>query len=51
MGYAFEAVCMKHIDQILKKLKVESLASVIGKWHYLPPKKSKETVVLKDLII
>ena len=50
-GYAFEAVCMKHIDQILKKLKVESLASEIGSWHYLPPKKSKETGAQIDLLI
>ena len=51
MGYAFEAVCMKHIDQILKKLKLESLASEIGNWHYLPPKKSRETGAQIDLLI
>ena len=50
-GYAFEAVCMKHIDQILKKLKVESLASEIENWHYLPPKRSKETGAQIDLLI
>jgi len=50
-GYAFESVCMKHIDQILKKLKVESLASEIGNWHYLPPKRSKETGAQIDLLI
>jgi AAA+ ATPase superfamily predicted ATPase len=50
-GYAFESVCMKHVDQILKKLKVENLATEIGNWHYLPPKKSKETGAQIDLLI
>lgn len=50
-GYAFEAVCMKHIDQILKKLAIENLASEIGSWHYIPPKKSRETGAQIDLLI
>ena len=50
-GYAFEAVCMKHIDQILKKLEIENLASGIGSWRYIPPKKSRETGAQIDLLI
>jgi len=50
-GYAFEAVCIKHIDQILKKLEIENLASGIGSWRYAPPKKSRETGAQIDLLI
>jgi len=50
-GYAFEAVCVKHIDQILKKLELENLASGIGSWQYTPPKKSRETGAQIDLLI
>ncbi len=50
-GYAYEAVCMKHIDQILKKLEIENLASGIGSWRYVPPKKSSETGAQIDLLI
>jgi len=50
-GYAFEAVCMKHVNQILKKLKVENLATEIGKWHYLPTQKSKGSGAQIDLLI
>jgi AAA+ ATPase superfamily predicted ATPase len=50
-GYAFEAVCMKHINQILKKLAIENLALEIGSWHYTSPKKSRETGTQIDLLI
>ena len=50
-GYAFEAVCMKHIDQILRKLEIENLASGIGSWRYIPPRKSRETGAQIDLLI
>ena len=42
---------MKHIDQILKKLEIENLASGIGSWRYVPPKKSSETGAQIDLLI
>ena len=42
---------MKHIDQILKKLEIENLASGIGSWRYIPPQKSKETGAQIDLLI
>jgi hypothetical protein len=50
-GYAFEAVCMKHIDQILRKLEIENLAAGIGSWRYIPPRKSRETGTQIDLLI
>ena len=36
-GYAFEAICMKHIKQIIKALNIKS-ASTIGSWRYAPEK-------------
>ena len=39
------------IDQILKKLGIENLASGIGSWRYIPPKKSTETGAQIDLLI
>ena len=32
-GYAFEAVCFKHIDRILHALELGGLALEIGSWH------------------
>ncbi len=39
VGYAFEAFCYKHIDQIVHALKIHS-GFEVGTWRYLP--KSKE---------
>lgn len=50
-GYAFEAVCLKHIDRILAALELENLATGIGRWKFIPPKKSKEAGAEIDLII
>ncbi len=50
-GISFEAVCMKHIDQILKRLEIENLATEVGNWHYLPPRNSKERGAQIDLLI
>ena len=35
MGYAFEAVCYKHISQIRKALKIDG-GSKVGSWRYIP---------------
>lgn len=50
-GYAFEAVCMKHADRIIKSLGIENLAGEIGTWRYIPSPKSKETGAQIDLLI
>jgi len=47
-GYAFEAVCMKHINQIIKILKIPASSS--GGWRYIP-RKSGESGAQIDLII
>ncbi|KPA13194.1 ATPase (AAA+ superfamily) [Candidatus Magnetomorum sp. HK-1] len=50
-GYAFEAVCVKHVNQIIKALEIENLAAGVGRWHFSPPKKSNETGAQIDLLI
>jgi hypothetical protein len=50
-GYAFEAVCIKHVHQILKALEIENLASGVGRWHFIPPRKSIEIGAQIDLLI
>jgi len=50
-GYAFEAICMKHIAQILACLKLDGLSIEIGSWRYIPPVKSKEKGAQVDLLI
>ncbi|KPA09406.1 ATPase (AAA+ superfamily) [Candidatus Magnetomorum sp. HK-1] len=50
-GFAFEAVCMKHINQIIKSLKIENLAAGIGRWQFIPSKGSKNNGAQIDLVI
>lgn len=47
-GYAFEAVCMKHVDRIIHALKIR--ASSTGAWRFVPRKK-EATGAQIDLII
>jgi len=49
-GYAFEAVCYKHIDNIMKVLKI-STGVEIGSWRYSPYKhKTEEDGAQIDLL-
>ena len=50
-GFAFEAVCHKHIQQINRSLDIEAMAKEIGSWRYIPGSKSKETGAQIDLLI
>lgn len=50
-GYAFEAVCIKHVRQIIKRLGIENVAGEVGKWHFIPAAGSKEAGAQIDLII
>jgi len=50
-GFAFEAVCMKHISQIIKRLNLDSLGAGIGRSQFIPQKGSKEKGAQSDLII
>jgi len=42
-GNSFEALCFKHIENIQKKLGVESLVTGVGSWRYIPKKGQKES--------
>lgn len=37
-GYAFEAVCLKHVDSIKKALGLDNLQVYWGDWRYIPEK-------------
>jgi AAA+ ATPase superfamily predicted ATPase len=50
-GYAFEAVCAKHVQQIIKRLGIENVAGEIGNWHFSPAAGSKKSGAQIDLII
>ncbi len=48
-GYAFEAVCDKHLNQICKALNISD-GSMGYSWRYTAPKKSNETGCQIDLL-
>ncbi len=48
-GYAFEAVCMKHIDEIVRALKIRA-SSTIGSWRTSGRKTSEQGAQI-DLVI
>jgi hypothetical protein len=48
-GYAFESICMKHIDKIVKALDVKAGGSV-DSWRFIP-RKHKENGAQIDLLI
>lgn len=49
-GYAFEAICFKHIEQIKKALGIHAIASEISSWRYVAQKINEEGVQI-DLLI
>lgn len=48
-GYAYEAICYKHVSQIRKKLNISSGAE-IGTWRYVPRKKELKEGAQIDLL-
>ena len=50
-GYAFEAVCLKHIGKIIKALELENLTKQIGSWRFVPPRGSRQSGAQIDLLI
>ncbi len=48
-GYAFEAICYKHIGQIRKKLAISPTA-IANSWRYVPRKGSEEKGAQIDLL-
>ncbi|MDX8431460.1 MAG: ATP-binding protein [Candidatus Algichlamydia australiensis] len=49
-GYAFESICIKHIDQISSALGFSNIATVAGTWRYLPRKGAKDVGTQIDLL-
>ncbi len=49
-GYAFEAICLKHIDQIIASLGITS-ASSYGSWRFTPRQKNDGDGAQIDLVI
>ncbi len=49
LGYAFEAVCYKHLSTIRKKLQISPTA-IADTWRYVPRKLSKERGAQIDLL-
>ncbi len=48
-GYAFEALCFKHITQIRQALNIH-VSAEIGSWQYIPQKNSEENGAQIDLL-
>jgi hypothetical protein len=50
-GMAFEAICLKHIDQIKTGLGIAEKLTTEASWRYVPPKGVKEDGAQIDLVI
>ena len=50
-GMAFEAVCLKHIEQIKKSLGIQGIESEESGWRYVPSKGGTENGAQIDLLI
>lgn len=49
-GYAFENVCLKHIDQIRDALELQSISCEIGSWRFIPKKAVNDSGAQIDLL-
>lgn len=49
MGYAFEAICYKHIGEIRRALDIHAVSG-IGVWRYIPKKGSEQQGTQIDLL-
>lgn len=49
-GYAFESICLKHIDQIRTSLELDEIYCEVGSWRYLPKKGSSNLGAQIDLL-
>ena len=50
-GMAFEAVCLKHVDQIKKGLGIQGIETEESAWRYVPRKGQRESGAQIDLLI
>ncbi len=49
-GYAFEGVCLKHVETIRQALGLSNIGCAISGWRYVPAKGSKEQGAQIDLL-
>ena len=49
-GYAFENICLKHIDQIRHALDLQSVACDIGNWRFIPKRNQQALGAQIDLL-
>lgn len=49
-GYAFENVCLKHIDQIKNALALQTVSCETGNWRFTPKKGEKDSGAQIDLL-
>ncbi|HUD01238.1 MAG TPA: ATP-binding protein [Rhabdochlamydiaceae bacterium] len=49
-GYAFENICLKHIDQIRHALDLQAISCDIGNWRFIPPQKQQASGAQIDLL-
>ena len=49
-GYAFEMICLKHIDEILAAMGLEGIHSEMGTWRYCPKGRKDEGIQI-DLFL
>ncbi len=49
-GFAFENLCFKHLNQLMRALGIHKIAALIGTWRYLPKKGSKDFGTQIDLL-
>ena len=50
-GYAFEGVCLKHVDKIIDELKISVVARSATTWSYRPNKNNIQKGAQIDLVI
>jgi AAA+ ATPase superfamily predicted ATPase len=50
-GYAFEMLCLKHIQQIKQALGISGVKTIESSWYWYPPTNSQENGAQIDLVI
>lgn len=49
-GYAFESICLNHVDKIKKALGIEAIHTEMGSWRFLPKKGKHDEGAQIDLL-
>ncbi|HLP59219.1 MAG TPA: ATP-binding protein [Candidatus Deferrimicrobium sp.] len=50
-GYAYEAVCFKHIRQVCSALGIEAISKEVGSWRYFPLSEDSKAGTQIDLLL